>query len=183
MAFPKSDVVINAFQLENSENSIESNSLSNTYINSISKKLNRLNLKKLFPTRISELWKKVALIILSLGMIMIAIFWNYTTNAMIRWGHPSYEFEVPKPFYIESITRNIHLLGGGSSPLNLEAFWITPDSIFLELIPSSNDTSVLFIMNKDSNGIYSHVIDEVYEDYRYRAISPCLLYTSDAADE
>ena len=27
-------------------------------------------------------------------------------------------------------------------------------------------------MNKDSNGIYSHVIDEVYEDYRYRAISP-----------
>ena len=172
LAFPKSDVVINAFQLESSENSIESNSLSNTYINSISKKLNRLNLKKLFPTRISELWKKVALIILSLGMIMIAIFWNYTTNAMIRWGHPSYEFEVPKPFYIEGITRNIHLLGGGSSPLNFEAFGITPDSIFLELIPSSNDTSVLFIMNKDSNGIYSHVIDEVYEDYRYRAISP-----------
>ena len=91
---------------------------------------------------------------------------------MIRWGHPSYEFEVPKPFYIEGITRNIHLLGGGSSPLNFEAFGITPDSIFLELIPSSNDTSVLFIMNKDSNGIYSHVIDEVYEDYRYRAISP-----------
>ena len=27
-------------------------------------------------------------------------------------------------------------------------------------------------MNKDSNGLYTYVIEEVYEDYRYRAISP-----------
>ena len=116
LAFPKSDVVINAFQLEKSNSPIESNSLSNSYIDGISKKLNRLNLKKLFPTKLSEFWKMINLLILSLGMIMIVLFWNSTSYAMIRWGHPYHEFEVPKPFYIEGITRNIHLLGGESSP-------------------------------------------------------------------
>ena len=172
LAFPKSDVVINAFQLEKSDNAIESSALSNSYINEISKKLNRLNLKKLFPTRLSEFSKRITLIILSIGMISIVVFWDYTSNAMVRWGHPYHEFEVPKPFYIEGITRNIHLLGGESSPLNFEAFGQAPDSLYLELIPSTNDTSILFIMNKDSNGLYTHVIEEVYEDYRYRAISP-----------
>ena len=172
LAFPKSDVIINAFQLEKSNSTIESNSLSNSYIDGISKKLNRLNLKKLFPTRLSEFWKMINLLILSLGMIMIVLFWNSTSNAMIRWGHPYHEFEVPKPFYIEGITRNIHLLGGESSPLNFKAFGQVPDSLYLELIPSSNDTSILFIMNKDSNGLYTYEVEEVYEDYRYRAYSP-----------
>ena len=172
LAFPKSDVVINAFQLEKSNSPIESNSLSNSYIDGISKKLNRLNLKKLFPTRLSEFWKMINLLILSLGMIIIVLFWNSTSNAMIRWGHPYHEFEVPKPFYIEGITRNIHLLGGESSPLNFKAFGQVPDSLYLELIPSSNDTSILFIMNKDSNSLYTYEVEEVYEDYRYRAYSP-----------
>ena len=172
LAFPKSDVIINAFQLEKSNSPIESNSLSNSYIDGISKKLNRLNLKKLFPTRLSEFWKMINLLILSLGMIMIVLFWNSTSNAIIRWGHPYHEFEVPKPFYIEGITRNIHLLGGESSPLNFKAFGQVPDSLYLELIPSSNDTSILFIMNKDSNGLYTYEVEEVYEDYRYRAYSP-----------
>ena len=172
LGFPKSDVVINAYQLENSNLSIKSNSLSDSYINGISKKLNRLNLKKLFPTKLITLWKKVNLLILSLGMIVILLFWNSTSNAMIRWGHPYHEFESPKPFYIEGITRNIHLLGGESSSLNFKAFGQVPDSLFLELIASSNDTSFLYIMNKDSNNIYSYVVDEVYEDYRYRAYAP-----------
>jgi len=172
LAFPKSDVIINAFQLEKSNSTIESNSLSNSYIDGISKKLNRLNLKKLFPTRLSEFWKMINLLILSLGMIMIVLFWNSTSNAIIRWAHPYHEFEVPKPFYIEGITRNIHLLGGESSPLNFKAFGQVPDSLYLELIPSSNDTSILFIMNKDSNGLYTYEVEEVYEDYRYRAYSP-----------
>ena len=172
LGFPKSDVVINAYQLENSNLSIKSNSLSDSYINGISKKLNRLNLKKLFPTKLVILWKKVNLLILSLGMIVILLFWNSTSNAMIRWGHPYHEFESPKPFYIEGITRNIHLLGGESSSLNFKAFGQVPDSLFLELIASSNDTSFLHVMNKDSNNIYSYVVDEVYEDYRYRAYAP-----------
>ncbi|MEE3196287.1 MAG: DUF4175 family protein [Candidatus Neomarinimicrobiota bacterium] len=172
LAFPKSDVVINAFQLEKSNSIIESNSLSNSYIDGISKKLNRLNLKKLFPSRLAEFWKVINLLILSLGIIMIVLFWNSTSNAMIRWGHPYHEFEVPKPFNIEGITRNIHLLGGESSPLNFKAFGQVPDSLYLELIPSSNDTSILYIMNKDSNGLYTYEVEEVYEDYRYRAYSP-----------
>ena len=172
LAFPKSDAIINAFQLENSNSPSESNSLSDSYINEISKKLNRLNLKKLFPIKLSILWKKINLFILSSGMILIVLFWNATSNAMIRWGHPHHEFETPKPFYIEGITRNIHLLGGESSSLNFKAFGQAPDSLFLELIPSSNDTSVIYIMNKDSNNIYSYSLDEVYEDYRYRAYSP-----------
>ena len=172
LAFPKSDVVINAFQLEKSNSPIESNSLSNSYIDGISKKLNRLNLKKLFPTRLAEFWKVINLLILSLGIIMIVLSWNSTSNAMIRWGHPYHEFEVPKPFYIEGITRNIHLLGGESSPLNFKAFGQVPDSLYLELIASSNDTSILFIMNRDSNGLYTYEVEDVYEDYRYRAYSP-----------
>ena len=59
LAFPKSDVVINALQLEKSNSSNKSNSLSDSYINGISKKLNRLNLKKLFPTKLSEFWKRL----------------------------------------------------------------------------------------------------------------------------
>ncbi len=172
LAFPKSDVVINAFQLEKSNSPIESNSLSNSYIDGISKKLNRLNLKKLFPTRLAEFWKVINLLILSLGIIMIVLSWNSTSNAMIRWGHPYHEFEVPKPFYIEGITRNIHLLGGESSPLNFKAFGQVPDSLYLELIASSNDTSILYIMNRDSNGLYTYEVEDVYEDYRYRAYSP-----------
>ena len=172
LSFLKSDAVINAFQLEESDNSIESNSLSNSYIDGISKKLNRLNLKKLFPTRLSEFWKKITLLILIIGMINTLFFWNHTSNAMVRWGYPYNEFEVPKPFNIKGITKNIHLLGGESSPLNFEAVGEIPDSIFLELIPSSNDTSIIFVMNKDSNEIYTHLIEEVYADYRYRAFAP-----------
>ena len=71
LAFPKSDVVINAFQLEKSDNAIESSALSNSYINENSKKLNRLNLKKLFPTRLSEFSKRITLIILSIDDFIV----------------------------------------------------------------------------------------------------------------
>ena len=47
LAFPKSDVVINAYQLEQSKNTYTSNSLSKSYIQRISNKLTRINLKKL----------------------------------------------------------------------------------------------------------------------------------------
>ncbi|GIS72964.1 MAG: hypothetical protein CM1200mP10_25410 [Candidatus Neomarinimicrobiota bacterium] len=48
LAFPKSDVVINAYQLEQSKNTYTSNSLSKSYIQRISNKLTRINLKKIF---------------------------------------------------------------------------------------------------------------------------------------
>ena len=57
LAFPKSDVVINAYQLEQSENTYSSNSLSKSYIQRISNKLKKINLKKLFPTKRAENWK------------------------------------------------------------------------------------------------------------------------------
>mgnify|MGYP000076257515 CR=1 FL=1 len=79
---------------------------------------------------------------------------------------PYHEFEAPKPFYIEGITRNIHLLGGESSSLNFKAFGQVPDSLFLELIPSSNDTSVLYIMNKDSNNLMRNINNKLRKNYR-----------------
>mgnify|MGYP001484507554 CR=1 FL=1 len=137
LAFPKSDVVINAYQLEQSENTYTSDSLSKSYIQRISNKLSRINLKKLFPTKRAENWKASSLYMLILGSLMIIIFWDLSSNALIRWGHPKHEFEVPKPFFITGITRNIHLLGGDSTTLSFEITGILPDSIFLELIPST----------------------------------------------
>ena len=64
LAFPKSDVVINAYQLEQSENTYTSNSLSKSYIQRISNKLKRINLKKLFPTKRAQNWKVFSLSIL-----------------------------------------------------------------------------------------------------------------------
>ena len=172
LAFPKSDVVINAYQLEQSENSYTSNSLSKSYIQRISNKLKRINLKKLFPAKRADNWKVFSLSILFLGSLMVIIFWDSSSNALTRWGHPKHEFEVPKPFSITGITRNIHLLGGDSTPLSFEISGLLPDSIFLELIPSTKDTALLLAVKPDTNGRYTHLMEEVYQDYRYRAFSP-----------
>ena len=172
LAFPKSDVVINAYQLEQSENTYTSNSLSKSYIQRISNKLKRINLKKLFPTNRAENWKVFSLSILVLGNLMVIIFWDSSSNALTRWGHPNHEFEVPKPFSITGITRNIHLLGGDSTSLSFEISGLLPDSIFLELIPGTKDTVLLLTMKPNSNGRYTHLMEEVYQDYRYKAFSP-----------
>ena len=172
LAFPKSDVVINAYQLEQSENTYTSNSLSKSYIERISNKLTRINLKKLFPTKHAENWKVSSLGMLILGSLMVIIFWDSGSNALIRWGHPKHEFEVPKPFFITGVTRNIHLLGGDSTTLSFEISGLLPDSIFLELIPSTKDTALLFTMKPNSDGRYKHLMEEIYQDYRYRAFSP-----------
>ena len=102
---------------------------------------------------------------------MVIIFWDSSSNALTRWGHPNHEFEVPKPFSITGITRNIHLLGGDSTTLSFEISGLLPDSIFLELIPSTKDTVLLLTMKPNSNGIYTHLMEEVYQDYRYKAFS------------
>ena len=57
LAFPKSDVVINAYQLEQSENTYTSNSLSKSYIQKISNKLKRIILKSYFQLNALKIGK------------------------------------------------------------------------------------------------------------------------------
>ena len=39
-------------------------------------------------------------------------------------------------------------------------------------MPSAKDTVLLLTMKPNSNGIYTHLMEEVYQDYRYNAFSP-----------
>jgi hypothetical protein len=111
------------------------------------------------------------MIILLVGVFLFAISWNTSAQSVFRWTHPRTSFSIPKPFAIQNQSGNINLLGGETTELAFTVMGDAPDSLIIDLqayaAPDSNQP--IIIAKKDSVGIYKYTIEDIYQDYRYRA--------------
>ena len=179
LSFPKKDTVVNALQLERNLGQSVSQDLSRSFIQEVFYRLTKLELKDLFPKNTVQNGKKITLSLLILVALAVSIFWNHSSGAVYRWMHPGTKFAVPKPFILESVTKDIRILGGESASLSIKAVSALPDTVFLSLNPligkdtDSTQTAPLLIKSSpDSNKLYTFVINDIYYDYSYQAFVP-----------
>ena len=171
-AFTKPDTVLNALQLERSRSPSSSADLSQAYIESVSRTLSRLNTNALFSSDSLCRWRNITFGLLLTTLLFLVVTWQWSGAALHRWTHPRTTFQAPLPFKIESLTGNIHLLGGASTELRFMTRGATPDSLYLELrsrqLPTATDTVKTLATAPDSLGTYAFSLTEVDRDYRYR---------------
>ncbi len=179
LAFKKEDVVINALQLERAMDDSDSVELSQSYVDKIHHQLASLDLKTVFPNSAILRWKKITLLILIVLGISILSTWDSSTKSMNRWANPHIDFPIPPPFHLKSTTGDIHLLGGESTTITIQAVDGEPDSVFLRLtalnpIQDHADfpSYLEFQSPKDSSGTYTFLLDDMYQDYAYEAFIP-----------
>lgn len=183
LAFQKEDTVINALQLERSLSQSNSVDLSQSFIRQIHHRLSALDLKTLLPDTASRRWKHSTLLLLIFSLVTMLATWDYSTSAMYRWAHPDRDFPVPTPYSLKSVVGDLHLLGGESTTITIEAVDASPDSVFLRLTatnPIDGDTTlpanILLQSPVDSSGGYSFTIEEIYQDYAYEAFVPATYF-------
>ena len=171
LVFPKEDTLINALQLERGIDTSSSKKLSKSFVKKTVTKLENLNEAELFHSNRAEKWKSYSMIILLVGVFLFAISWNASAQAIFRWSHPQTSFSVPKPFAIQNQSGNINLLGGETTELAFTVTGDAPDSLIIDLqayaAPDSNQP--IIIAKKNNVGIYKYTIEDISQDYRYRA--------------
>ena len=171
----KRDMVLNALQLETSSGENESRALAQSYINSVKKKLNSIDLDISFRDL-----KPVKLKIALLGSWVFAIlifFLNYesSADAFHRWKNPTKFFPAPKPFSLLSMSGDIHIIGGDKTEINIQASSFA-DTVHLYLIPNQVSTKkrdslqLKFSTTPVEGGTYHFDLPELYQDYSYQAI-------------
>ena len=176
-AFPeKQDTIINAYQLELGAGKNESRELADSYVKKISDKLTDLNYPNLLhDSKIDQL--KLGL--LGTWMFLILIFsiqYEDVSKAFFRWTHPTVEFPAPKPFTLQSLTGDIHILGGEKATITIQSKEAKPDSVTLRLNPTQVAThqrdslTLEFAATEDSNGFYSFDLPDLFQDYAYEAV-------------
>ena len=171
----KRDMVLNALQLETSSGENESRALAQSYINSVKKKLNSIDLDISFRDL-----KPVKLKVALLGSWIFAIlifFLNYesSADAFHRWKNPTKFFPAPKPFSLLSMSGDIHIIGGDKTEINIQASSFA-DTVHLYLIPNQVSTKkrdslqLKFSTTPVEKGTYHFDLPELYQDYSYQAI-------------
>ncbi len=175
--FPaKSDMVINAYQLESGAEKNESQALATSYINNVYKKLEAADLTLFFDK--SKLIRLKVLLLLSwLLIIVVFLFnYNYSSNAFYRLINPQKMFPAPKPFYLQSLSGNIHILGGEKTKITVKANPIISDTLFLNLIPIQVSTQkrdslkLKFHSISNQDGVFDFELPELFQDYSYQAV-------------
>ena len=175
--FPsKPDAILNALQLEKSVYQSESQPLANSFINTLQNELKTKSIAiSLIDSRIVSI--KKALLTIWIFLLIIFIFqYEESANAVYRLTHPNTKFEAPKPFTLNNITNDIHILGGETAIVKITANNQQPDTVLLYLSPNQVATherdslSLLFKSTIDSNGYYVFKLPELYQDYSYQAI-------------
>ena len=171
LVFPKEDTIINALQLERGLDTSSSKPLSKSFVAETVKKLENLNEAELFHSNRAQKWKSYSMIILLVGVFLFAISWNTSTQAVFRWYHPRTSFPAPKPFAIQNQSGNINLLGGETTELAFTVMGEAPDSLIIDLqaYAAPDSSQPVMIAKKDSLGIYKYTIEDISQDYRYRA--------------
>ncbi len=171
LAFPKEDTIINALQLERGLEKSSSKQLSTSFVNETTKKLEKLDEADLFKSKHAQKWKSYSLIILFSGLFLFSINWENSAQSVFRWSHPKTFFPVPKPFSIKNQSGNINLLGGETAELEFTVIGDAPDSLFIDMQSyASLDTHRSeMVVRKDSAGTYIYTIEDISQDYQYRA--------------
>ncbi len=175
--FPnKRDTIINALQLEDGSNINESQSLANSYIKSILKKLKKFDISLLI---VNKNRKKLKVALLTTWIIILITFlFNYqiSSKSYYRWNHPNQKFFAPKPFSLLSTTGSLHILGGEKSNINIKASSILSDTVELQLVPTQISTqkrdslTLKFYHPPTKNGEFHFELPEMYQDYSYQAV-------------
>jgi len=177
-AFSNEDTLINALQIENSNDNIYSENLSNIFINQTIDTLLKVNLSFLFSTKKIYSWKKITLIILIITFFTLIVTWKHSVSSMYRLTNAKTEFSPPKPFELIGLTRHLNILGGENANITFKANGVPPDSIFIEFKPLFNtqtkDSIIVFTSQKSKNDEYKFQFSEVYQNFRYRAYSSSL---------
>ena len=174
LAFPKEDTIINALQLERGLDSSPSQDLSKAFVKNTLQQLRTLRISDLFPSTSGEKWKFLSLVTLMVGFLLIVTNYQTTSQAVFRLFHPGTEFPVPKPFQIHAKTGDINLLGGESANLIFTVAGSAPDSLFIDLQSYSGRDSIhsVPVAKKDSSGAYYYRLNNISENYSYRAFVP-----------
>ena len=176
-AFPKKqDTILNALQLERSPTTNESEALAQSYVNNTFQKIQKLNIQELLKNKHSLTLKKILLIAWLGTLTVFYLQYNSTADAFFRLSHPNKEFPAPKPFLLNSMTGNIHILGGEKAEIKVQSLKSIPDTVFLYLTPSQvstqkRDSLVLkYFAIPNKNGSYEFKLPELFQDYYYQAV-------------
>lgn len=171
LAFPKEDTIINALQLERGLETSSSKTLSKSFVSDTIQKMEGIDENDLFHSETAQKWRSASLIVLSIGFLLFASKWEDHAQSIFRWSHPRTSFPVPKPFSITSESGNLNLLGGDKAELVFSVTGDSPDSLFIDLqgYASSDSGKMDKIAHKDSAGKFVYTVEDISQDYKYRA--------------
>jgi len=171
----KKDTIINALQLESQVADNESQDLASSFTNRIGTEIDKIQFHSIFSTLKLD---RIKIGLLGTWIFMLLIFsLNYqsSANAFYRWIHYHQEFPVPKPFKLTSVSKNLHILGGEKTAIQIKAIDAAPDTVNLILTPnqvytqSRDSLTLTFSTTKDSTGIFQFELPELFQDYTYTA--------------
>ena len=176
ISYKKNDLVLNALQLETSNEKSESEQLSRSYIDDIYKKLKLFDIS-LLEKETTKLKLKIVLLSIWIATSII-FFFNYesTSNAFTRLINIKKTFPAPKPFNLLSMSGDIHIIGGETTEVFIQAYPIVPDTLNLQLIPSQVSTKkrdslkLEFYATPIEDGVFQFKLPELFQDYEYQAI-------------
>ena len=178
-SFAKKDMILNAFQLENSKDQIGSIDLQKSFIKKTQLKIKEVDQSPLLSINKIIFWKKLTFSILFISLLSIVLTWNHSVSSMYRLAHAQTEFLPPVPFELTSKSEYIGILGGENANVEFSSTEEGPDSINVEFIPlafqEDRDSSIIKVAYNDS-GVYKASLEAVYQNYRYRAYVPSLKF-------
>ena len=171
-SFDRKDMILNAFQLENSDNQTGSLELQKSFIDKVQSQIVDVDQKPLLPIARIVFWKKFTLCILITTLLSITFTWSHSVSSLYRLAHTNTKFLPPVPFEITSESKYIGILGGESAIVEFSSSSNRPDSITVEFKPlafNENEDSLILKAAYNDDGVYKTSLDNVYQNYRYRA--------------
>ena len=175
IASNKSDIILNALQLESTDQNRESKQLSRTYIQGVYKTLNSSDISTL---QNNEKRIKIKIILLTVWVLASLLFflnYNSTSDAFYRITKIQETFSAPKPFKLLSMSGEIHIIGGEDAEIYIQAYPTYPDTLHLKLTPSQVSTQkrdsleLDFFATPVEDGIFYFKLPELFQDYVYYA--------------
>jgi len=171
----KSDIILNALQLESTSQNSESKQLSRTYIQRVHKTLDSSDIATLQNDEKRIKIKIVLLAVWALASLLFFLNYNSTSDAFYRLTKIQETFSAPKPFKLLSMTGDIHIIGGEDAEIYIQAYPTYPDTLKLKLTPSQVSTQkrdsleLEFLATPVDDGIFHFKLPELFQDYVYYA--------------
>ena len=175
LIFKKADMLLNAYQLENSEKSSASLELQKSFIYQSQLQLDQFDYNTLLSNDRIYRWKKIAFTALAIVLVLISTTWSHSVSSMYRLAHTDTEFSPPIPFKLISTSQYLGILGGEDAKVEFSTLGKNPDSIYVEFKPlafQKSKDSLIIKTAYNQGGIYQADLNEVYQNYRYRAYVP-----------
>tara|TARA_B100000886_G_scaffold330020_1_gene280018 strand:- start:2138 stop:5548 length:3411 start_codon:yes stop_codon:yes gene_type:complete len=171
----KSDIILNALQLESTNQNSESKELSRTYIQRVYKTLDSSDIAKLQNNEKRIKIKIILFIVWALAGLIFFLNYSPTSDAFYRLTKIHETFSAPKPFQLLSMSGDIHIIGGDDAEIYIQAYPTYPDTLHLKLTPSQVSTQKRDSLELDffaipvEDGIFHFKLPKLFQDYIYYA--------------